>query len=762
MATANNGRTTLAAILMAAACASALGREPAFAEYRAVQESLSRVHPRMRASWLRERGLDDSPYTTFRKPDSGSGLSCIGRWSYGPAYDVDGRITPSETLIALARGSGVSLIRYNRSATPHVQLVSDINCSYLVTQVRLLDTLLFAGTRYGVELYNVANPTSPARLASIQTPLNAFDVRETLLCVAGPDTFSVYDISVPSAPLRLGHYLESGADVSIAGQAAYLADVGGLRVVDISNPVSPHRVGTWGGRVISVAARNTICCVTQDNANQPTWLRLSVLDASNPASIQTLSYIDSCGGYDTKLDDSLVFLSGYYTGGHEFRVIDIADSAHPVPLGRLATLSDNFGVWGSSAGRLATVADNFGGLVLVNAPTWTTPTQDSLCLRVGQAEDLCVTGGYCYIASDHAGLKVLDVNDPAQPLWVGDLDTASADVMNTSVAANDSFAFVCWWDPWLRAVNVSDPTRPVMTASLRTFGNPEDMVLRDSFLYVAEDYRFQIVNVARPRQPQVVGTCNMTAGYYWGMKLQDTLAYLGSWDGLTIVNVTRPDSPWVVSQTSSPHSRVSTEGVAVRDTFVFIPSYSETLWVYSVADPTAPYPIAGAPLGPGGWGYDADMLNDSTVIVGCKSYVKLVDVRDPAHPAVIGSYPTPNWVRRVVYTSPYIYAACADAGVMILETTAVAVAEPKRAPGWAGAGLHARPSPAGSRILVDFETVGIGPAEIAIIDMAGRIRLVRPAAGPQTAIEVSSLSPGVYAVTLRRDGLTVTGRFVKR
>jgi hypothetical protein len=46
----NNGKTILAAILMAACCASALGREPGLAEYRAVQESLSRVHPRMRAS----------------------------------------------------------------------------------------------------------------------------------------------------------------------------------------------------------------------------------------------------------------------------------------------------------------------------------------------------------------------------------------------------------------------------------------------------------------------------------------------------------------------------------------------------------------------------------------------------------------------------------------------------------------------------------------------------------------------------------------
>jgi len=76
----------------------------AFLERAVVQESLSRVHPRMRASWLSERGIEDPYYTAVGRPDSGQGLREVSRWSYGPSYDVDGRTTPSETLVALARG----------------------------------------------------------------------------------------------------------------------------------------------------------------------------------------------------------------------------------------------------------------------------------------------------------------------------------------------------------------------------------------------------------------------------------------------------------------------------------------------------------------------------------------------------------------------------------------------------------------------------------------------------------------------------------
>ena len=715
----------------------------------------------MRASWLRERGLDDSPYTTFRKPDSGSGLSCIGRWSYGPSYDVDGRTTPTETLIALARGSGVSLIRYSRSATPHVQLVSDINCSYLVTQVKLLDTLLLAGTRYGVELYNVANPTSPARLASIQTPLNAFDVRETLLCVAGPDTFSVYDVSAPSAPHRLGYYLESGADVSIAGQAAYVADVGGLRVVDISNPVSPHRVGAWGGRVISVAARNTICCVTQDNANQPTWLRFSILDVSNPASIQTLSYIDSCGGYDTRLDDSLVFLSGYYTGGHEFRVIDIADSVHPASLGRLATLGENFGVWGSSAGRLAAVADNFGGLDVVSTTDLTAPALDTLCYRVGLSLDMSLSGHECYVASDGAGMKVLDMTNPASPLWIGDVDESYGGLINNAVAARDSFAFVCWWEPWLRVIDVTDPTQPVMTASLQLFGNPEDMVLHDSFLYVAEDYRFQIVNVARPRAPQVVGTCNLQSA---SMELivADTLAYVANWP-LEILSIADPSHPYEVG--SWPRSST---GIDLQDTVLYVVKYvsgqGDALYSLSVADLVAPYQLDSVVLtSPSGVLHDVLVVDTIAYCAGYNTDVIAVSVANPANLRVIGPvWSPPNWVRRLVYEAPYIYAACTDGGVCVLETLQVGITEE-----WAAGGTRAAVGMRGSvvrdELVIALPAAGGSDVMLSAYDMSGRCveASVLPAQGQEVRYSFARLPAGVYVLRVRCAGQTQSFKVVK-
>jgi hypothetical protein len=51
-------------IVLLLGAAVAFGSRLSFQEHAAVQESLSRVHPRMRAGWLKERGVDDPYYTT--------------------------------------------------------------------------------------------------------------------------------------------------------------------------------------------------------------------------------------------------------------------------------------------------------------------------------------------------------------------------------------------------------------------------------------------------------------------------------------------------------------------------------------------------------------------------------------------------------------------------------------------------------------------------------------------------------------------------
>ncbi len=718
-----------------------------------VMDSLRSIHPRLRAAWLRARGFPDAARPSL---DSQS-LRVVGRWSFGPAADVDGSVTPTETIVALARGSGVSLLRLSRGESLRVSLLSDINSDGLTYQVRIRDSLLLVSTGAGLDLYNIVDVSNPIRLSTIGMVCTGFDLRDSLLYALGNnDSFRVYSIAEPAAPRLLGACRDSGGSVSVAGNTAFLAEGGGLYAIDISNPASPHRVGSYPGWAISATARGNICCVTWGNSNEPTWLRFSVMDVSDPANMRQIGYIDSCGGYDVCLDGSLAFVSGYYTGNHEFEIVSLADSSHPTRVGSCATLSNNFGVWASLASGSALVADDFGGLDVIDITNINQPRIDSVALRVGFAKDISVAGNICYVASDAAGMKVLDVSDPSAPTWIGDLDTAYNNLTSWAVAARDSFAYTCWSYPYLRTIDVTDPAKPQMVASCSVFRHPEDMVLRDSFLYCAEDYRFQVVNVARPRAPVVVGTCALQNASL-DLFVADSLAYVSNWPS-PIINISDPGHPEAVGNFPMPLG-----GVYVRDTFAYLAMSYDSMFVYSVANPALPVRLGSLDFSGGRqyaeYNLDIEVLDTIAYIGGW--HLKTVSVADPRNPREVGERwdPPSSYISRLTYAAPYLYVACSDGGVCIMETLQAGISEPARRP--AASRISVTPSLTRGPVRVAFCVPGKA-FDLEVFDVTGNLIQSRTGSmrGAQT-IDLTSAPDGAYLVMVKTDVGMSTTKVVK-
>jgi len=719
-------------------------------DWESLQDSLRQMHPRFRAAWPRDHGLAQQVGGRDLSSDSGP-LRLVGRWSLGPAYDVDCRMTPTDTIVALARGSGVSLVRYSRAGFIHLELLADINCDYLATEVLVQDSLLLVASA-GIEVYDVSDPVHPTRRSRIETDLLGFDAMDTLLYVIGYDSFKVFSVADPASPRLVGACRDSGASVSVAGSTAYVANASGLYAIDVSNPALPHRVGSWGTSILSVSARGNICCVTQNNPNQPTWLRFTILNAANPAAMVPLGSLDSAGGNDIHLESEFAFLSGYYTGGHEFRIIDIADSTNPIRVGTCATLGNNFGVWGSSTARFAFVADDYGGLDVIDASNLNLPRVDTVALRVGFAKDISTDGSICYVASEMAGLKVLDITDPTELVWIGDLDTAYDNLTSWAVAARDSFAFTDWRYPYLRSVDVSDPAAPCMAGSCQVTAHPEDMLLRDSLLYIAEDGVFQIANIARPREPRVVGTCALPERSR-ELILSDTLAYIANLFSAIVVSVARPAVPEIVG---SWPGRVN--GIDLADTLLYVVS-PETLWALNVANPRVPVTIGFVPVER----YMHDVVVVDTIAYCVGWSVQAVSVADPRNMTAVGRpWPPVNWVRRAVYVPPYLYLCCTDGGLCVsesLQTALVDALDTGRAP---TAGIEPSVTTGWIRFCLAREQ----PVSVSVsVYAASGARYSAPVTcgdgGRSGAIDLSCAPGGVYLLRLETDKGSYSAKVVK-
>jgi hypothetical protein len=486
-------------------------------------------------------------------------------------------------------------------------------------------------------------------------------------------------------------------------------------------------------------------------------VRFITLDISTPSSPRLLAKLNNVGGYDIFLDGPLAFVSGrgpWVENPQPFQILSIADSAHPAFIDSCRTTFDYpWAVWENAGLERAFVANRYGGLAAVDIHNLNNPVLDTAVLRTGSAVDVHVDGDLCYVAGETDGFRVLDVTDPTHPVYLSGLDTSLfTDAANYSLTARDSFAFVGWRKPFLRVVSVTDPLHPQMVGACSLFSWPRDMVLRDSLLYIGEDYRFQVVNVAQPREPKVVGSCGLPDRTF-GMCIRDSLAYVANVEDVSVVDIAQPADPHILDTIGGyPNS------IDVSDTFMFVVS---DFWLssYSVANPLQPRVLDSVYLS-GGYAQDVLVLDS---IAYCGGWVvQMVNVRDPGNLRVLTStWTPPTFLHRLEFWEPYVYAACTEGGICVLETCALGVAEASHQPRRRGE-LSVRPNPSRTSVVISGES-GDRFGTARILDVAGRTVLLKKGEGScNIQLDVSRLPAGLYFVELIDRNETIgTCKFIR-
>jgi hypothetical protein len=732
-------------LFLLAAATAAYGGRLSFQEQAAVKDSLRAMPMWEQVRWLARRGLPD-PYLRDCTPVEDSGLRCLGRWSYGPSTWVDVRATDDDTIIFLSRGSGVSVIRFRSQDSLRLDLLSDINSHGLTGRCQVRDTLLYVNSG-GVECYNISSLSNPVLLNWLSQPLiYDFFVVDTFLYTSSRDSLRIFSVSNPASPRWLGACADSGYVMYVSGNHAYLGHQAGLFILDVSNPASPHRVATMGFDVLSIWVQDTLLYFgTYDST-------FRVFNVSNPASP---SPVGSLGGiapaclYLPPTCDTVIYSPA-------FDVISLANPAAPRRVGSVSPPGWEYGVAAVPALNYALVADCFDGLAAINITNPSAPSIDTFLYNAGLSEDIYLNQSKAYVAQHQAGLRILDVTNPASPYLLGQADTLGTRPSTHTAVARDSFAYVGWTGvPYFRSFDVSDPTRPQLAGGLDIVNPAEDMVLRDTFVYVAEAGRLQIVNIARPREPELTGTC---AADVIAVVVQDTFAYTAA-GAVRIINIARPGSPFIVGTIGR-----RADGLAVRDTFLYIPYVYDTLFTYSVANPAQPRMLSAVQTGV--WPLDIVLGESRAYVALADGYgVEVFDLADPAHPVSRSRASAPYDVRRLCYSNGLVYAAMWAAGVAVYETTSVGLAENDPESRLPGGAVSVRPSPASGRISVSLPH---GPrSRVRIINTVGRDVSAQVGFRPGTAagdvpFDVSRLRPGVYFVRLDRDGVPMSAKFVKR
>jgi len=289
------------------------------------------------------------------------------------------------------------------------------------------------------------------------------------------------------------------------------------------------------------------------------------------------------------------------------------------------------------------------------------PFGPSYAVALDSSRNLAFCGG-------GGGVFVLDVSDPTLPVKRSEISTSGLVVWGLCYLNNR--LYVADDNAGLRVISVSDPANPVEVGFYDTPGRANDVAVVGDYAYVADGGTgLRVISVSDPAHPVEVGFCD-TPGYAYGAAKVGNYAYVADGDGLRIISVSDPAHPTEVGFYETPDWA---QRVAVVGDYAYVADYDAGLRVISVTDPAHPTEVGFyVTLG---WTHGVAKVGDYAYVADDYAGLRVIAVSDPAHPTEVGSYDTPGEAYGVAVVGNYAYVADYNAGLQIYQFYGAGVEE---------------------------------------------------------------------------------------
>lgn len=545
--------------------------------------------------------------------------------------------------------------------------------------VEVLGRWAFLANSYrGLQVADISDPAEPFIVNSIRTSGKTRSLAldgNRLLATDSEDGLLIFDVGNPRDPLLLSSLKTPGRglDVALSGRFAFLADYEkGLRVIDIADAEKPLSVASLelDGPVYKVA-------VAGDQAYLADPLNgLYVADISRPDRPVLLGHLGSASGiFAVQASDGLVYATDKKD---RFLVIDASDPLSPHIIGavRMPSQAANFKVQGTRA----YVADGNGGFLLIALDD---PAAPAIIGRVcaGNDRGVAVAGGKAYLAGNRSGLKIVDLQSMGHSLQaVGSLET---DGHAGALFSEGERLFLADGPAGLKIIDLADPARPELLGVLKTEGMVNDVKVRGGLAYLADGRRgFRIADVRRPCSPQTLGTVKIP-GKVIRVALAGKRAYAiahgsGSLEvpprahtrRLHVIDIENPREPYLVG-TFEIFSQANDFDVAGDR--VYLAGLADGLQLVEGAATGGPRLVGAATLP---WPQQSFAAARKVVVKGSKAFLangrtglQIIDVDDPEDMKIISSVETPSYAKDIALQGDRAFVLDMSRGMQVFDVS---------------------------------------------------------------------------------------------
>jgi hypothetical protein len=470
----------------------------------------------------------------------------LGAWD-SPGY-AEGVAVSGSTAYLADGPFGLWTVDVSDSTHP-TPLGSAYDMNYAFEVAVADDHAYIAAAGAGLLVADVSDPAHPVEVGSLDTPGYAYGVAvsgTTAYVADGWEGIRLIDVTNPLTPTTVSAYKTPGwaFGVAVSSTLAYVADAfKGLRVLDVSDATHPHELGGYevaGGHAGNVAAAGSVAYVADRN-----W-GLRVVSVANPASPTQVGFYGPLGYADG------VAVAGNYAyvaaGSYGLRVVDVSEATSPKEVGSYDT--HGYATSVVVVDQYAYVCTTSAGssLYVVEITDPARPRLIGSTEIMGMCRDMAISAGIAYIPSEW-GLVLIDFSDPSHPSQLGYIPLqefwGAQPVSAVGVDVSGSLAYVATESAGLKIVNVSNPLSLTLVGAYKDESSfSQDVAVAGGRAYVADTFGLRAVDVSNPAHPTGIGFYGTPGQAAYGVVVSGAIAYVADGRmGVSAVDVSNPFSP---------------------------------------------------------------------------------------------------------------------------------------------------------------------------------------------------------------------------
>lgn len=275
----------------------------------------------------------------------------------------------------------------------------------------------------------------------------------------------------------------------------------------------------------------------------------------------------------------------------------------------------------------------------------------------GVIENIFADKSYAYIADGWAGLRIIDVRDPSNPVEKGSYDSNHI----KKVVVSGSRAFACVGQR-VAIIDVSIPSAPKLEEHINTNDFVYDIAILKTlrvYLCIANSNAgLRIFDVTQKYNTNEIGSVN-TESMVNCLYVSGDFAYVLDRSSLYTIDLNKPENPQISGTCYIGHNDFYNDSIFIQGEYAYITAdLSNTIIIVDISEPSIPilvtkYP-SGGPRGP------ADIHVDDNKIA-CVAHAfsgfKIIDFSVPDQPMELAVCETGNCVVDIFVSGIYAYVS---------------------------------------------------------------------------------------------------------